>query len=78
MPAALRLDALPRMYRPQPPGERSEFPGDDRNRLVLTAVRGPSLPERRAYHFARLERVNGSPVEAGDCGFIVPRRGRRF
>ena len=37
------------MYRPQPTGGQSQFPGDGRNRQVLTAVRGPSLPKRRAY-----------------------------
>jgi len=30
---ALQLDASPRMYRPQPTGGQSQFPGDGRNRL---------------------------------------------
>lgn len=48
-PAALQSDPSPRMYRPQPTGAQSQFPGDRRNRLVLTTVRGPPFSERRAF-----------------------------
>lgn len=39
----------PQIYRPQPTGGQSQLPGDGRNQLVLTEVRGPPLPKRRAY-----------------------------
>ncbi|CAH1689968.1 hypothetical protein BOSEA31B_20336 [Hyphomicrobiales bacterium] len=54
---ALRLDALSRMYRPQPTGGHSQFPGDRRNRQVLTEVRGPPFPKRRAYSLRKTTRI---------------------
>lgn len=51
MPACSPVGCVAADVPAAPTGGQSQFPGDGRNRQVLTEVRGPSLPKRRAYYF---------------------------